>query len=149
MPDTIRQQIIDNIKSTLDAVIEFEGEAEVNAPEELDLETAALPKVFIDSNIEDENLEDMDIGHEAFSWKPIISVYFRVKGTKNNKEPETMLGILHKAMTEDRRRGGLADETKRLTADIVEVRSEYGLIQAIVTMWQIDYSHTDGDPYSQ
>lgn len=150
MPKTIRRLIIENVQSKLDEIVELVGSTEVNAPDQIDLETASLPKAYIDSNMDDENVEEHDTSHEAFSFKPIISVYFKVQDTKNNFEGEDFLGLVHAKLTEDRHRGGYADETKRLTADIVEIESQnQQLIQGLVMIWEIEYTHLKDDPYNQ
>lgn len=149
MADTIKQKILDNIKAALDAVVILNGNALINNPDELDLEIAPLPQAFIDSNTEDESPEERDTGHEAFVWRPAVSVYFRVQDPANNREPEKFLGAIHAALTQDRSRGGYADETKRLTADIIDLDAHSGLVQGVFTLWEISYTHIQNDPYSQ
>lgn len=149
MADTIRQKILDNIVATLDAIPELEGETEVNTPDVIDFETAVFPKAFIDSGDEEENLEEHTTESEAWVWRPIVSVYFRVPDPRENREPEKFLGLVHSALCADRSRGGYADETARLTCDILELDSDGGLIQGIFMIWEIKYTHIDGNPYSQ
>lgn len=149
MPNTIRRQIIENMVTTLDALPLLKGQTEVNAPDALDLDTAALPKAFIDSGYEEENQEEHELGSEAWKWQPVVSVYFRIAGDKWNYDAEDVAGEIHKALTADRSRGGLADECKRTSLDVVEIQTEYGLLQAIVSIWEIDYTHVQGDPYAQ
>lgn len=149
MPDTIKQKISDDLKATLNAVEELVGETDVNAPDILDLETAILPKAFIDWNTEEENVEEHTTESEAWVWRPIISIYYRVPNPQDNREPGKFLGLIHKALTEDRSRGGYADETKRLSDDVIEIESESGLVQGILMIWEIKYTHTKNDPYSQ
>ena len=127
---TFRQNILANIKTTLEAVASIQ-KVEVNKATAVDLDTIPFPSAFVYSG------EEVPItgpfGFLAWKWTIVIEFW-------SKEDTEDLLGVVHTAMAADETRGGFAVDCNRISSDFYVVDSDND-VKGLVVKYEIQYRH--------
>lgn len=134
---TIRQNILSNIKTTLEAITDFK-KVELNRVTPLDLDIVPLPIVFIFSGNEDKSNETV-IGSKAVAkdWEINIELFAR------DTDMEGLIGKVELEMMKDFRRNGNAETTERTGIEIHVLEPDKSLI-GVLMRYNVLYRHQFG-----
>lgn len=139
MAETIRQLLLKNIGDTLAEISEIKT-VQVQKFSPLELDTLPLPAAFVYAATEVR--KDETSATEIWDFEVAVEVWAK------EDELEQLLGLVHKKLYEDRRRGGMALKTERLDSSTFIVDPERSLGGILMT-FLITYYNKLGDPYQQ
>lgn len=155
MANTIRELIFQNIKTTLQGILQRSGyENTIDADNVIlihgkkDDSAYKEPIIYIYPGTERTNLEKGEKGYDYNELEVQIEAFIR--GTKDtmNTNINKMLGDLKKSLGADPTRGGVAIDTIFVGSEafLTDLTSEKA---GIVLVLEIHYEHKYGDPYTQ
>jgi hypothetical protein len=153
MADSIRELIFQNIKTTLQGILQRDGyENNIDAENVIlihgkrDDSAYKEPIIYIYPGQERTNLEKGEKGYDYNELEVQIEAFIR--GTKDtmNTNINKMLADLKKALGADHTRGGYAVDTIFIGNEsfLTDLTSEKA---GIVLALQVDYEHKYGNPY--
>lgn len=135
-----RQDILDNIEATLNAITEIE-EVRMTQPIEVDKDTVGFPFASVWTFSDVPAAQTPIIGQETWDWLIGIEVWFYNDVTNQ----ETLLKTVVDAMYVDTQRGGCALDTKRVLIDHFNVYNDYETsIKGFIVQFRITYLHEYG-----
>lgn len=142
---SIRELIIDDMVTALEAVTEFGGRVYKLIPEDPSAATLPFCCVFFQS----EQLADWGYGIEfkTLLVDVVVAAAFdqETATEAGSATVDALLVLAQKALAADVHRGGRATLTEFLEQDIAEDRDEFGFLTGKLTV-SIPYRHVYGDP---
>lgn len=139
MSDTIRESILNNIKTTIEGITTIKT-VRLQEFSPLDLERFPLPAAFIFPESETRGVET--VGYEQWRMTVVVEIWGK------NMDLEDMLGKVHKEMYTDRTRGGYAIDTVKTGSELLGVVEPSRSLGSAIVRFEIEYRHKTGDPYS-
>jgi len=144
MPDSIRELVMKNIKTTLAAI---SGIASVQRYRTGGQSQVAFPMIIIREGAEASKDEPIGkITHHLTVDLLLIVVHDAATDARESDEVmNSFLADAQKAMLADRSRGGHAVDTKLLGSEPLDVEDANTDVQQVCT-WEIQYRHSNTDP---
>ena len=155
MSDSIRELIFQNIKTTLQGILQRDGfEHTIDADNVLiihgkkDDSAYREPIIYIYPGPERTNLEKGEKGKDYNELEVQIEAFIRGTRDTMSTNINKMLGDLKKSLGEDHTRGGYAIDSIFLGNEsfLTDLTSEKA---GIVLVLEVHYEHKYGDPYTQ
>jgi hypothetical protein len=144
MANTTRQNILDAIKTLLEAVVDADGatvfkDVSIGKEAITEIENKSLPCCFIWSDRETRFTEGEEtvIGKEAWEWIVVIEVWAL------DKEMESLLNYIHTAMYNNYKFTNYAEYSERWGVDFFNIDPEKRL-EIMLVPYRVIYRHTLG-----
>lgn len=144
MANTKRQNILETIQDTIEAIVDGDGakvfnDVSIGKEPPNELENKSLPCCYIWSDRETRYTEGEEavIGKETWEWFVIIEIW------SLDKDRETLLNYIHTAMYNDYRIGNYAEYSERWGVDLFTIDPEKRL-ELMLIPYRIIYRHELG-----
>lgn len=144
MANTTRQNILNSIKTTLEAIVDGDSVARfknvtLGRIPSISLDTTPLPCIIVYTEREEriQEGEEAVIGKESWDWTVILEVW------AYDKDSEDVLNWIHTAMYANYKFDNYAIYSERMGVDFLTIDAENRL-DAMLIPYRIVYRHTLG-----